>query len=80
MTSREVTDGVAAATGRSIGSRDPDALHFDAALDGADAKGSVFFGLDAHGSHWLRLKHLWSLCLLSLVDLGVLLQLVGVVP
>ena len=71
-----VTERSTATADRCVGARDPDAINLDTALNGANAEGHVFLGLLADD---LRLEHLGRLCLLPLVDLGVLLDAVLVI-
>ncbi len=70
----DVRHGGTTTADRSIGPRDPHAIHLDSALDRSNAKGNLVLELAA-----LRLQHVERLSLLALVDLGVLADLVLVI-
>jgi hypothetical protein len=80
VASRHFADRVATTANRRVGSRDPDAINLNTALDRTNAEWNLILGLFADGSDWLCLEHLRCRSSLSLVDCAVLLDLVGVVP
>ena len=71
-------DGSPAAANGSVGSRNPNAVDLDTALDGTDAEWDFILSLFAHLSYRLSLEHLRRLHAFALVDLAVLAELVFV--
>jgi hypothetical protein len=73
-------NGSTATANRSVGTRDPDTVNLDTALNGANTKGNLVLGLFLDMGYWLRLEHLGSRRAFALLDLAVLADLVLVIP
>lgn len=71
-------DGSPAAADGGVGSRNPNAVDLDAALDGTNAEWDLVLGLFADLGYRLGLEHLRRLHAFALVDLAVLAELVFV--